>query len=113
MARLLIIDDESDFLSILALLVQRQGHEVVEASDGRQAVDLVAADADIDAVLTDQHMPLVSGVEVRDRLSVLRPGLPVCVWSSLPDPERSVVDKKLKALEQVLESLLSARYTDR
>jgi CheY-like chemotaxis protein len=105
-ARLLLVDDEPDFREIVRTFLERRGHEVVELADGNGVATILEADTEIDAVLTDQHMPLVSGVEVRERLATTHPHLPVRIWSGLPDPRRDIVPKSLRHLDEVLAGLL-------
>ena len=67
--RLLVVDDEPALLrSVRALLSTT--HEVVTASSGRQALELLRADPDFDAVLADLMMADVTGMELYD--AVLR-----------------------------------------
>lgn len=67
MARVLVVDDDPMILRLLEMNLQLEGHEVVTATDGQQALDR-AADADADLVLLDIMMPLVDGFEVCSRL---------------------------------------------
>lgn len=60
--RVLVVDDERLNRSILRAALGRQGHEVVEAADGREALDRLA-DGGIDVVLLDIVMPIMDGYE--------------------------------------------------
>jgi signal transduction histidine kinase/CheY-like chemotaxis protein len=71
--RILIVDDEPAVLEALEALLAREGHEVVRATDGQNA--LTRAQAVLpDIVLLDLHLPDVSGLEVVTRLRQI-PGL--------------------------------------
>ncbi len=59
----LIADDEPDSLEMLKILVERHGHEVVTAANGREAIDRVV-DLQPDLVLLDVMMPGVDGATV-------------------------------------------------
>jgi CheY-like chemotaxis protein len=63
MATILIVDDERPLRELLVSLFQSGGHRVLEARDGRQALDLVAAEHP-DAVVSDVMMPRMGGVEL-------------------------------------------------
>ncbi len=65
--RLLIVDDIADNRIILSRRLVRRGFEVVEASGGRQALELIAQQA-FDVVLLDIMMPDLDGVEVLKRV---------------------------------------------
>ena len=60
--RFLIVDDQLDNRALMANILRRQGWQVVEAEDGREAI--AAFDkVDFSAILMDLRMPEVSGVE--------------------------------------------------
>jgi DNA-binding response OmpR family regulator len=65
--RVLVVDDDPIILELLVLNLELEGHDVVTASDGRQALDR-AHDADPDLVLLDIMMPEIDGFEVCERL---------------------------------------------
>jgi CheY-like chemotaxis protein len=53
----LVVDDEA-FLRLCARdVLEQAGFDVLEASDGEEALDVLSAHADIDAVVTDVRMP--------------------------------------------------------
>lgn len=66
--RLLVVDDIADNRIILSRRLVRRGFDVVEASGGRQALELIA-EQDFDVVLLDIMMPDMNGVDV---LKVIR-----------------------------------------
>lgn len=57
--RILIADDDPEILSILSLILTAEGYEVIQAKDGKEALDM--ASADIDLYILDVNMPFVSG----------------------------------------------------
>jgi PAS domain S-box-containing protein len=60
--RVLVVDDEAPIRRSLALYLERLGHRVEEAGDGREALDrIVAAPAPYDVVLADLRMPGLGG----------------------------------------------------
>ncbi|MCC6217567.1 MAG: response regulator [Polyangiaceae bacterium] len=63
MARILVIEDESDLRQILGYNLQAQGHEVLEAASGEQGLKL-AREHRPELVLLDIMLPDVSGTEV-------------------------------------------------
>jgi two-component system alkaline phosphatase synthesis response regulator PhoP len=67
MATILIVDDEKPVRELLALIFAADGHRVVLAGNGRQALELVAQDRP-DVVLSDVMMPLLSGAKLCRRL---------------------------------------------
>jgi DNA-binding response OmpR family regulator len=65
--KIVLTDDEPDLRAIYAGALRREGFEVWEASDGTEALELVAAQRP-DLLLLDVWMPAVNGFEVLDRL---------------------------------------------
>ena len=61
--RVLAVDDEPDLRSLLRILLQNQGCEVVECCCGQEAVDTLRRDGRFDLVIMDIMMPGLSGVE--------------------------------------------------
>ena len=61
--RILLADDEPEIRNVLRLLLQNNGHDVLEAADGETAVAMVRANNDIDLCVMDIMMPKLTGVE--------------------------------------------------
>jgi PAS domain S-box-containing protein len=67
--RVLLVDDSSINLDVGQRLLEREGALVRLAANGKQAVDLIAADsAAFDLVLMDVQMPVMDGVEATQRI---------------------------------------------
>jgi CheY-like chemotaxis protein len=62
MAQLLIVDDDSTIRHLIRRTLERSGHSMIEAQDGREALRQLA-DHRIDLVLLDLNMPQMEGVE--------------------------------------------------
>jgi CheY-like chemotaxis protein len=62
--RIMVIDDEPNVRTLLADLLRATGHDVVETTNGREALQRMEADGDWDLVMTDLGMPDLSGWEV-------------------------------------------------
>ena len=80
MATILIIDDDELVRAALVLLLGREGHEVLEACDGSQALRVL--DVSIpDLVITDIIMPEMEGLQVIRELRKIVPGLTIIAIS--------------------------------
>ncbi|MBI0534793.1 response regulator [Roseomonas sp. KE2513] len=73
----MVVDDDPLVLASTGSMLEDVGHAVVEASSGRQALEILRAGAKVDMVLTDQVMPGMTGVQLGAELRRLWPGLPV------------------------------------
>ena len=62
--RVLIVDDEEDARLMISAVALGTGLEVVEAVDGREALDILQNDADFALIICDKMMPRLDGYEV-------------------------------------------------
>ncbi len=91
MRRILIVDDEPDMLDFLERVL-RSGYEVLRAGNGQEALEILGRER-VDAVLTDQKMPRMTGVELLE--STRKMGLDVVRvilsgYADVLDVERAV-----------------------
>ena len=111
--RVLIVDDEAEF----RLLVKDAlpGFDVVEAENGRQALDVVQ-EVKLDLVITDIKMPVLDGIKLLETLRAQFPGLKVLAASGYLDaddvckhPFDGFVEKPLASepFQQLVEQTLS------
>jgi two-component system response regulator VicR len=61
--KVLVVEDDSMTRKALEHRLKIDGYNVVTASDGKQAVDILTKDS-FDIILTDLHMPLFSGLDL-------------------------------------------------
>jgi signal transduction histidine kinase len=99
-ARLLVVDDNPQNRELLRAYLSSEGHEIVEASSGEEALELAAVPtARPDLVLLDIMMPGLNGFETAVRLKrdAGELFLPVLLVSSLSDPSSRVLGLKVGA----------------
>lgn len=63
MARILIVDDQKDFRDAVRLFLERKGHEVLEAADGFEALEVCRGQHPA-VVILDVFLPGKDGIEV-------------------------------------------------
>jgi DNA-binding response OmpR family regulator len=80
MARILVIDDDPTIRSLCALALQKHGHAVECAADGRDGMAMVA-DAAYDLVITDLVMPEQEGISTIRHLQGVAPRTPILAIS--------------------------------
>lgn len=91
--RILVADDVPQNLELLRLLLERQGHSLVMAADGSEAVALARA-GHFDVILMDVQMPGMDGLQAteairRDEVRLERPRTPViALTASVLDADR-------------------------
>ena len=62
-ARVLVVEDEHELRALIAQWLESRGYHVVEAADGRDAVELLEAGFEPDVILLDLTMPGMDGRE--------------------------------------------------
>ncbi len=83
MARILIVDDDAAVQATVRLLLERAGHSVVTAGDGRKGLAVFEA-GDFDLLFLDIFMPGMDGFETMRMVHQLRPLVPIIVISGRP-----------------------------
>ena len=92
--KILIVDDEPDFLEIMSARLRANDYEVITASDGEEALKHVNDDKP-DAVLLDILMPGIDGLEVLKRIRKTDVSLPVYIVTAFSTNERFKEANKL------------------
>jgi two-component system KDP operon response regulator KdpE len=81
--KILVIDDEPPIRKLLRMGLGAHGYEVLEAPNGRTALQLLERDPDL--AILDLGLPDIDGLELLRRIRAAREGLPVVVLSSRGD----------------------------
>jgi CheY-like chemotaxis protein len=105
LAKILIVDDDSAVQLTIRLLLERAGHSVVTASDGRNGLAQFES-GDFDLLFLDIFMPGMDGFETMRQVHQRKPLTPIVVISGRPMPSDSGPDfltmaMKLGAVSQL------------
>ncbi len=115
-SHVLIVDDNADNRDLLARILTKQGHTSAMATNGQEALSLLAA-TPFDLVLLDIMMPVLNGIETLRRLSQDQSlcHIPVIVVSAIDDVENVVACIELGAedylFKPVNKVILNARVS--
>ena len=100
----LVVEDETGVRRLARRILERSGYSVIEARDGRHALEFAAAHAGrIDLLLTDMVMPEMNGRVLAERLCAVRSDLRVLYMSGYTDDEivrRGLLDSGTRFLEK-------------
>jgi DNA-binding NtrC family response regulator len=87
-AHVLVVDDDPHVLAMLSRILDDAGYLTTRASDGLEALGHVQDDPQaFNAVVSDVLMPRLDGVGLPERLTHVRPSLPVVLLSGYPPPD--------------------------
>jgi len=85
MATILVVDDEPPIRQLVARILERKGHRVIQAGD---SVSALAVTDVVDLLIVDFVLPDMNGRDLTAKLRETRATLPVILMSGyLPDPE--------------------------
>jgi CheY-like chemotaxis protein len=82
-AKILIVDDDGGVRATIKLLLERVGHSVAVASDGRKGLTVCESE-DFDLLFLDIFMPGMDGLETMRMVHRLHPLIPIIVISGQP-----------------------------
>ena len=93
--RILLVDDEHSIQTLLSYPLRKDGYEVVQASDGREALDRFS-ESTFDLVVLDVMMPRMDGLEACRRLRA-RSSVPIIMLTAKADEVDKIVGLELGA----------------
>jgi CheY-like chemotaxis protein len=83
LAKILVVDDDSAVRATIQLLLERAGHSVVVAEDGRKGLALFES-GEFDLLFLDIFMPAMDGIETMRLVRQRNPMIPIIVISGRP-----------------------------
>jgi len=98
MAKILVVDDELSMRQFLEILLKKEGHEVISAADGEEALSHFQADS-FDLLLSDIKMPKVDGLELLRKVKESRPNMAVIMITAYASPEDAIAAMKAGAYD--------------
>ena len=84
--KILFVDDETDFLAIMTQRIESWGHEVISASNGKEALDLFT-DKKPDVIILDYLMPDINGIDLLKKIRAIDRNVPVLMFSAKADTD--------------------------
>ena len=109
-ARILLVDDEQSIQTLLSYPLRKEGYDVVQATDGRQALDRFE-EQPFDLVVLDLMLPKVDGLEVCRRLRS-RSSVPIIMLTAKSEEIDKVVGLELGRRRLHHQAVLAARVLE-
>ena len=107
-----VVDDDASVRDTLSLLLQMEGYQPHLFSDGQALIDALQT-LDFSCIVLDVFLPGLSGIEVLERLSRLRPSVPVIVMSGQSDIPVAVQSMKAGAIDFIEKPFAATAMIDR
>ncbi|MGD9082653.1 MAG: response regulator [Desulfobacterales bacterium] len=85
MKTILVVDDKRVQLKTLRRGLRTKGYHVVEAINGKEALEHLVKDSKIDIVLTDYAMPEMDGIELLKKIRENNKTIPVIIMTAYGD----------------------------
>ena len=100
MNKVLIVDDELNMRLVLAAMLKKEGYDVVSATDGREALQILKSNK-IDVVITDLKMPNLDGMGLLNCITEQYPEVPVIIITAYGTVSTAVEALKKGALDYI------------
>ena len=110
-ARILLVDDEQSIQTLLSYPLRRDGYDVVQATDGRQALERFE-EQPFDLVVLDVMLPRIDGLEVCRRLRS-RSSVPIIMLTARSEEIDKVVGLELGADDYITKPFSLREFSSR
>lgn len=104
MARILLAEDEDSVREFVSRVLVLQGHDVLEAKDGAEAVELMNQHH-FDLLITDIVMPIMDGISLALKVRSERPHVPIVLMTGYANESQ-----RAHNLSVLIEELLSKPF---
>ncbi len=107
MARILIAEDEDDVRALIARGLTRDGHKVMTANDGAEALDLLAREQGaFDLLLTDIRMPVMDGIALALATARDYPAVTILLMTAYADQR-----ERASGLNRLIHDVITKPFT--
>jgi CheY-like chemotaxis protein len=106
---ILVVDDEEVLRDLLQRICTAKGHEVIQASSGKEAIALLKSQTDdrrptthdrrVDIAFVDIMMPQMDGISTFKALKEIQPNLPIVMMTGFAVDEKIQEAMKLGAID--------------
>ena len=107
MARILIAEDEESIRSLVTRALRQDGHEVLSAHDGAEALDLLTREnGTFELLLTDIRMPVMDGIALALAAARDYPDLTILLMTGYADQR-----ERAHGLDALIHDVLTKPFT--
>ncbi len=106
MARILVAEDDDNVRLFVVLALRHAGHEVVEASDGGLAAEILMEEqGNFELLLSDVKMPVMDGIALALEVGASYPDLPILLMTGFADQR-----ERAHGLDQLVYDVISKPF---
>ncbi|MBF0452724.1 MAG: response regulator [Candidatus Magnetomorum sp.] len=102
--KILLVDDEQEFVTALAERLTLRDMDASVATDGEMALALIDTDPP-DVVVLDIMMPGMNGLDVLERIKSIHPGIPVILLTARGATKDGIQGAKLGAFDYLIKPI--------
>jgi two-component system NtrC family response regulator len=85
--RVMVVDDEKDFLYTMEYWLKSKGYQVVTAANGLEAIEVIKKEA-LDIIFLDLHMPVMDGLDALKNIRQLNKDIPIILITAYASDEK-------------------------
>jgi len=102
--KILVVDDEKIIRDSIAFILKKEGYEIVEAANGKEAYEKLVEES-FDLVITDLEMPEMKGIELLDRALQVNPGCMVVIITAYGSLDTAIAALRKGASDYILKPI--------
>lgn len=107
MAKILLTEDDIAVRTFVSRALQLDGHDIVMAEDGEEALNVLTKDEGrFDLLLTDVKMPIMDGIALTYHASKSWPKLPILIMTGYADQR-----ERAKGLEEIIRDVVTKPFS--
>jgi len=91
--RVMVVDDEKDFLFTMDYWLRSKGYDVITAANGSEALEIITK-SPVDIIFLDMHMPVMDGVQTLKKIRELDKDVPVIIITAYAADEKRIEAEK-------------------
>ncbi|MGB6065943.1 MAG: response regulator [Desulfomonilaceae bacterium] len=102
--KVLLVDDEAEFLEILLKRLKKRNLDVIGAASGKEALGILR-ETDVDVVVLDVRMPDMDGIETLKEIKKIRPSVEVIMLTGHANVEIAIQGMELGAFDYLMKPM--------
>ena len=107
MAKIMHIEDDADTQQVVKMILETQGHSIVGASNGMDALKILDRESNFSLIMLDIMLPDISGWDIFEKLKKMKYKAKVVFLSAIPVSEERMHSLKKQGVSDYIEKPFS------